>query len=123
MRHTGESHANLGTASDAVIRQQSTKRRSKINSMIALVGVIMACVGGAQTAAGQGDAEFFPLGGWNFPYSGDIRYEQYVPAELTDPSGLNQPIGQDMADDIAVRLGLDESRTFTEEQFNRLVTG
>lgn len=130
MRHTGESHATLGTASDVVIRPRSAKRRAKVSSM-ALVGVIMASVVGVQIpgqagAAASRQAASAPARnpyGWSSPYSGTPRYEKYAPRELTHQRQLNQPIGRVAADRIARGLGLDKSKTFTEEQYIKFVTG
>jgi len=51
MRHTGKLRANPAAVSDALSRPRSGKRRSKLDAMVALLGVSMACVGGVQTAA------------------------------------------------------------------------
>jgi hypothetical protein len=134
MMRTGGSRANSPTDSDAVIRQRSTRRRSKINSMIALVGVIMPCVAEAQTAtAGKGGAAAVSPAasapgqdapyGWNPTNAGDPRYEKYGPGELTDQRQLNERIGEAAAERIARGLRLDKSKTFTEGQYILFVTG
>jgi hypothetical protein len=134
MVQRGESRANPATTSDAVTGQRSTERRSRINSSTVLAGAIMACVGGVHgAAAGQKDAAPAPPAasapgrgapyGWNITNAGDPRYEKYGPRELTNQRQLNEPVGEAAADRIARGLGLDKSKTFTEEQFFKFVTG
>jgi hypothetical protein len=73
MVNAGEPRADAATASNAAIRQRSTRRRLRIHSMLALVGVSLACgaVVRAATAPGQ-DAPY----GWSAINAGDQRYEK-----------------------------------------------
>ena len=134
MLYTHESHANPGTASDAVFRQRPNPRRSHRISMIALLGVAIACVGGYQTAAaGQNNAAPAPQAasapgqgapyGWYPTNAGDPRYEKYGPRELTNQRRLNEPIGEVAAERIARGLGLDKTKVFSKAQFIKFVTG
>lgn len=120
MMKAGESRVDPATASNAAVRQRSTGRRSRIHSMLALVGLSLACIAGVRTAAAaQKDAPY----GWNPVNAGDPRYEKYGPRELTNSGQLNQPVGGGAADRIARGLGLDKSKSFTDEQYLLFVTG
>jgi hypothetical protein len=57
------------------------------------------------------------------PTAGAQRYAQYAPTQVTSPDQLNQPIGQEKADEIAKALGLDKSKCFTEEQYLAFISG
>jgi hypothetical protein len=61
--------------------------------------------------------------GWSLPFSGPSGFEYLAPTEVTDASEVNQPIGQEAADEIAVQLGLRKSVTFTAQQYEELVSG
>ena len=55
--------------------------------------------------------------------AGAKAYAKYAPAEVTNNNQINQPLGQEKADEIARGLGLDKSKCFTDEQFLKFVTG
>ena len=57
------------------------------------------------------------------PTAGAQRFAQYAPTQVTSPDQLNQPIGQEKADEIAKALGLDKSQCFTEEQYLAFISG
>jgi hypothetical protein len=57
------------------------------------------------------------------PTAGAQRYAQYAPTQVTSPDQLNQPIGEEKADEIAKALGLDKSKCFTEEQYLAFISG
>jgi hypothetical protein len=57
------------------------------------------------------------------PTAGARRFAQYGPTQVTSPDQLNQPIGQEKADEIARALGLDRSKCFTEEQYLAFISG
>ena len=57
------------------------------------------------------------------PAAGARRFAQYGPTQVTSPDQLNQPIGQEKADEIARSLGLDRSKCFTEEQYLAFISG
>ena len=57
------------------------------------------------------------------PTAGAQRFAQYGPTQVTSPDQLNQPIGQEKADEIAKALGLDKSQCFTEEQYLAFISG
>jgi len=57
------------------------------------------------------------------PTAGAQRYALYAPTQVTSPDQLNQPIGQEKADEIAKALGLDKSKCFTEEQYLAFISG
>jgi hypothetical protein len=64
-----------------------------------------------------------PETGFAKPFSGSARYEHLAPAELTDPSQLNQPIGRRAASEIARMLGLRRADTFTRRQYLEFISG
>jgi hypothetical protein len=57
------------------------------------------------------------------PVSGPLRFESLAPTEATNASQINQPIGQQVADEIAPRLGLQKADTFTEQQYEEFISG
>ena len=66
-----------------------------------------------------------PLHGQGFTgaAAGAKIYAKYAPTQATNTNCLNQPLGQEKADEIAKGLGLVKSKCFTEEQFLTFVTG
>jgi hypothetical protein len=61
--------------------------------------------------------------GFTSPFSGTPKYQRWAPKEMTKDSQLNQPLGQRRADRIAKKLGLKKSKTFTNKQFRKFVSG
>lgn len=61
--------------------------------------------------------------GFSFPFSGTPWYESQAPTELANPGQLNQPLGQQAADRIAQRLGLNEADAFTQKQYLEFISG
>jgi len=104
----------------------TTSRRRKAASVVALLGMTVSCVVGVE-AAGMGAASAARSKsadtGWVAPYSGTPRFEKYSPVELTRDKQLNEPIGRKAADKIAVQLGLDPKKVFTQRQFRLFITG
>jgi len=66
-----------------------------------------------------------PLYGQGFTgaAAGAKIYEKYAPTKVANNYSLNQPLGQEKADEIARGLGLVKSKCFTDEQFLKFVTG
>ncbi len=53
-----------------------------------------------------------------------VKYlEKYAPPRVTSNRQLNQPLGQEKADDIAKSLGLDKNLCFTKQQYLTFITG
>jgi hypothetical protein len=61
--------------------------------------------------------------GWSLPFTGPLDLVHLAPTQVTDASQVNQPIGQQAADEIAVQLGLRKSATFTQQQYDELMSG
>jgi hypothetical protein len=76
---------------------------------------------GARVAGAAADATLET--GWSLPFSGFPGFEHLAPTEVTNASQINQPIGQQGADEIAVQLGLRKTVTLTEQQYEELVSG
>ena len=74
--------------------------------------------GAAQTAKKPGTYT-----GLAIPFSGPASYEGLAPTLPTDPSQLNQPLGQQRADQIAQKLNLRKQDTLTQEQDELFITG
>jgi hypothetical protein len=55
--------------------------------------------------------------------AGVSRFAQYAPTRVASPEQLNQPVGQEKADELAKALGLDKSQCFTEQQYLTFISG
>lgn len=55
--------------------------------------------------------------------AGVKNLEKYAPTRIVLKHQLNQPLGQERADEIAESLGLDKNLCFTEEQYLAFITG
>ncbi len=100
----------------------STARTSKAFSFLAAglfaMGVQAICLSGADAAPTASNDTGFSL-----PVAGNPKYLDVAPTEITDDSQLNQPIGQRLADEIARKIGLKKSDTFSEEQYLAFIAG
>ncbi len=108
------------------IGYRSTKRRSVVTTAMALAGVSLLSlvgVGVAGPAVAGADTQATPYTGFTSPFSGAPQYEHLAPTEITNHGQLNQPIGQQAADQIATGLGLSKAHTFTKQQYLEFVTG
>jgi hypothetical protein len=61
--------------------------------------------------------------GFSIPFTGPFRYVSAAATELASSGQLNQPIGQQAADALAVRLGLRKSGAFTQQQYLEFISG
>ena len=61
--------------------------------------------------------------GFTVPFSGPSRYESLAPTLATNPSQINQPLGQTKADAIAKQLGLNKADAFTKQQYLDFISG
>ncbi len=107
-------------------RHGSTKHRSKVTAAVALAGVSFSSLVGIQVAGHQvagAVTQATTDTGFTSPFSGTPKYEYLAPTEITNPFQLDQPIGQQRADEIATQLGLSKADTFTKQQFLEFVTG
>ncbi len=95
---------------------------SNLTVAIALAGVTLLSFVGVQVARPQVAGASTDTG-FTFPFSGTSQYEYLAPTEITSPSQLNQPIGQEVADEIATHLGLSPADAFTQEQYLEFTSG
>src|ERR1700744_3612008 len=94
----------------------SARRRLRTMTAAALAGTSLLAVAGTQArgAGAASAATLRPTGtGFRAPFSGPLQFEYLAPPELTRPSQLNQPLGQQKADYIARNLGLRKSNSLT----------
>ena len=104
-------------------------RRRFRTTALALAGTILLTVAtapatqaaGAVKAAGAVRAAS-PTG-FSIPFTGPARYLPLAPTETTAASQLHQPIGQQVADALALRIGLRRSTSFTEQQYLEFISG
>ena len=96
--------------------------RSKLTMAVALAGVCLLSFVGVQVASPQVAAASTDTG-FTVPFSGTPQYEYLAPTEITNPSQLNQPIGPQMAEQIAAHLGLSPADAFTHEQYLEFTSG
>ncbi|MEU8512947.1 hypothetical protein AB0C76_15370 [Kitasatospora sp. NPDC048722] len=61
--------------------------------------------------------------GFSFPYAGSPRYLAATPTEIASGGLLHRPLGQKMADAIALRLGLNKADAFTPKQYLEFISG
>jgi hypothetical protein len=88
-------------------------------SAVSLLCLGVVQVAGYQAAGAASDAET----GFSQPFAGAAQYEQLAPTQVTDASQLNQPIGQQVADELAGQFGLTRADAFTPEQYQEFITG
>ncbi|MFD1811072.1 hypothetical protein [Rhodococcus gannanensis] len=93
-------------------------RRARLPVLSVVAACLLALVV-AEPAAGQAA----PDTGFAVPYSGAPGYEYLAPTQATAPDQVNQPLGRQAADDIAVRIGLTADDALSEQQYRDLVTG
>ncbi|MFE7420184.1 hypothetical protein [Rhodococcus sp. NPDC057529] len=106
-----------GTGS-AEHRRGATPHR-RMFSVLALVGVCLLSLATARTAGGDPAVDT----GFAVPFSGAPGYEHLAPTQVTGAGQLNAPLGQQVADEIAGRIGLDRSDALSEQQYRDLITG
>src|SRR5262249_11780686 len=94
----------------------------KRRAAVALVGILVACLG-VQLAGAQISGAAVGNSGFRQPFAGDPRYERLGPPQLTKPKQLNQAIGQKRADEIAALIGLHRDDAFTKRQYVAFVSG
>jgi hypothetical protein len=74
-----------------------------------------------QTAGGEPAADVDT--GFAIPFSGAPGYERVAPTQMAGPDQLNQPLGQQAADEIAGQVGLNRADALSEQQYHDLITG
>lgn len=102
-------------------RRRATSRRP-IFSVLALVGVCVLSLTATRTVGAEPVAEAVDTG-FAIPFAGAPGYEQLAPTLMTDPGQLNQPLGQQVADEIAGQVGLDRADALSEQQYRDLISG
>ena len=103
----------------------SPRRAVRLLTTVVLAGIVAGVQLAAAPTAGAAPAAAKKGNGTGFtvPFSGPSRYEDLAPTEATDPSQINQPLGQVRADQIARKLGLRKQDTLTQEQYELFTTG
>lgn len=99
------------------VARPATRRGA--SSIMAVVGACLLVLAPGPMAAGEPPPET----GFAVPFSGAPGFEQLAPTRLTDPGQLNQPLGEQKADEIAARIGLSRDDALTDQQYRELVTG
>ncbi len=61
--------------------------------------------------------------GWELPYSGVPRFEEFAPTQVIIPRQLNAPLGQARADGLAAALGFDKEKALSHRQFLLFISG
>ncbi|MBC2641977.1 MULTISPECIES: hypothetical protein [unclassified Rhodococcus (in: high G+C Gram-positive bacteria)] len=89
--------------------------------VLALVGVCLLPLAATETAGGEPAADVDT--GFAIPFSGAPGYEPLAPTQMTRPDQLNQPLGQQAADEIAGQVGLNRADALSEQQYHDLITG
>jgi hypothetical protein len=96
---------------------------------VVLAGVVAAGhltaapTAGAAPTASAAAAKAGSDTGFAIPFSGPSRNEGLAPTLATDPSQVNQSLGQQRADQIARRLHLHKQDVLTQEQYELFITG
>lgn len=109
-----------GLAGPGHRRGASSRRRT-----VAVLALVGACIlsqattqtAGAEPAAGNVDT------GFAIPFAGAPGYEHLAPTQVTSPGQLNEPLGQQAADEIAGQVGLSRADALSEQQYRDLVAG
>lgn len=107
-------------------RTRRPTRRFRAVATAATAGVFLLGVTGPQLAGAPAAEAATQTGagtGFSVPFSGPLRYEHLAPKKAANAGQVNQPIGQQAADDIARRLGLRKSDTLTEQQYLEFISG
>ncbi|PTR43247.1 hypothetical protein C8K38_108118 [Rhodococcus sp. OK611] len=102
-------------------RRGATSRR-RTTSLLALVGACLLSLTVTQTASGEPAADTVATG-FAIPFSGAPGYEHLAPTQMTSPGQLNQPLGQQAADEIAGQIGLNRADALSEQQYRDLTSG
>jgi hypothetical protein len=99
------------------VARPATRRGA--SSIMAVVGACLLVLAPGPMAGG----EPLPETGFAVPFSGAPGYEQLAPTQVSDPEQLNQPLGEQKADEIAARIGLARDDALTDQQYRELVKG
>ncbi|MFF0816808.1 hypothetical protein ACFYVR_16885 [Rhodococcus sp. NPDC003318] len=103
-------------------RRHGRARPGTLRSTVALVGACLMALATSQPAAGDPAGDAVDTG-FTIPFSGAPEFEHLAPTRMTGPDQLNQPLGQQAADEIAARIGLTGADALTEQRYHDLVTG
>ncbi|MFC9769288.1 hypothetical protein ACFVJ2_47250, partial [Rhodococcus jostii] len=102
-------------------RRGATSHRRTV-WVLALAGVCILSPRVTQTASA--DPATDSVDTWfAIPFAGAPGYEHLAPTQVTNPGQLNQPLGQQAADEIAGQVGLTRADALSEQQFRDLITG
>ncbi|TQF69202.1 hypothetical protein FK531_10625 [Rhodococcus spelaei] len=109
-----------GLAGQGHRRGASPHRRAI--SVLSLVAACLLALATSQTAKGEPAADTADTG-FAIPFAGAPGYERLAPTLMTGSDQLNQPLGQQAADEIAGQIGLDRADVLSDSQYRDLVTG
>ena len=99
-------------------RRGATPHRG-IFSVLTLVAVCLLPLAVTQAASAEPVAD----PGFAIPFSGAPGFEHLAPTLMTSPDQLNQPLGQQAADEIAGQIGLSSADALSEQQYRDLMAG
>lgn len=101
--------------------------RSTTGQLSAVTVVTAAVVGLLTVTASQGVSAVAAKPpadtGFEVPFSGSEKYEYLAPTEFTNADQINEPLGQERADKIAKKLGLNKKMVLTPLQYELFITG
>ena len=99
-------------------RRGATPHRG-IFSVLTLVAVCLLPLAVTPAASAEPVADT----GFAIPFSGAPGFERLAPTPMTSPDQLNQPLGQQAADEIAGQIGLSSADALSEQQYRDLMAG
>jgi hypothetical protein len=103
-------------------RMRSAGRRLKATAL-ALAGTVLLTMAGAPATQAAGAVRTASATGFSIPFTGPARYLPLAPTETSAASQLHQPLGQQAADALAVKVGLRKSGAFTQQQYLEFISG
>jgi hypothetical protein len=98
-------------------------RISAIALSAACAGLLFTSVAAFEASAAGAAPQTTDAPGFSQPFAGSPAYQSVAPTEATSPSQINQPIGQTLADQIAIAIGLNKDDVFTQQQYEEFITG
>ncbi len=104
-------------------RRGARSHRGTVSVLALVGGVCVLSFATTQMAGAQPVAENVDTG-FVIPFAGGAPvYESVAPTQMTTPDQLNQPLGQQTAEEIAAQIGLEPADALTEEQYRDLMAG
>jgi hypothetical protein len=98
---------------------QATRRWGRSVVLVAIAALMaVGALPGVATAAPAPDRT-----GFSQPYAGDPRYRRFTPTIAQRAAQVNEPLGQERADRLAMKLGFDKSKALSRKQFALFISG